>query len=185
MKILKTILYLLLALIAIWLIAAAFIDGKCHFEKSVSINATPDKVWSNTNSLKAMDTWSPWNKLDPNMKKDWTGNTGQVGEKVCWEGNEQAGKGCQEVAKIDAANRKIDTKIVFLTPYESENFASVNVVPEGAGSKATWTFSSEIPYPWSVTKLMYDLEEMIGKDYMEGLNNLKALSENLKLIHNL
>ena len=177
MKILKKILYVILALMVIWLIAAAFIDGKIHFEKSVSIHASPDKVWSNTNSLKAMDQWSPWNKLDPNMKKNWTGNTGQAGEKNCWEGNEDAGKGCQKVVKVDAANRKIDTKIVFLTPYESESTSSVIVVPEGSGSKATWTFDTEIPYPWTVTKLMYNLEEMIGKDYTEGLNNLKKISE--------
>lgn len=177
MKILKTILYILLTIIGVWLIAAAFIEGKCNFEKSVSINSSPEKVWIHTNSLKTMDMWSPWNKLDPNMKKEWTGITGKVGEKVCWEGNEQAGKGCQEVVKVDPANRKIETKIVFLTPYESENFASVNVVPEGKGSIATWTFSTEIPYPWTVTKLMYDLEEMIGKDYQEGLNSLKTISE--------
>ena len=106
MKILKPILYILLAIIVLVLIVSAFVDGKNHFEKSVSINATPDKVWSHTNSLKLMDTWSPWNKLDPNMKKEWTGATGQTGEKNCWEGNEQAGKGCQEVLKVDAANGK-------------------------------------------------------------------------------
>ena len=177
MKILKPILYILLAIIVLVLIVSAFVDGKNHFEKSVSINATPDKVWSHTNSLKLMDTWSPWNKLDPNMKKEWTGTTGQTGEKNCWEGNEQAGKGCQEVLKVDAANKQIDTKITFLTPYESENYATVKVVPEGNDSKATWTFSNEIPYPWTFTKLIWNLEEMIGKDYQEGLNNLKSLSE--------
>lgn len=55
MKILKTILLCILALVAIWLIAAAFIDGKCSYEKSISINAPIEKVWSNTNSIKAMD----------------------------------------------------------------------------------------------------------------------------------
>ena len=177
MQVIKILAGIILGIIAIWLIAAAFIDGTFKFEKSVSINATPDQVWQQTNSLKAMDNWSPWNKFDPNMKKNWTGITGQVGEKNCWEGNEAAGKGCQEVMKIHPANHQIDTKIVFLTPYESTNFASVKVTPEGNGSKATWDFSSEIPYPWTITKLFYDLEEMIGPDYLDGLNNLKKLSE--------
>ena len=178
MKVLKTVLYIILALIALLLISAALIDGKTYSEKSVSINASPDKVWQHTNSLKTMDQWSPWNKLDPNMKKNWTGTTGKVGEKNCWGGNENAGKGCQEVVKVDHTNKRIDTKIVFLTPFESVNFAHVQVIPEGNGSKATWSFGSEIPYPWTITKLMYDLEELMGEDYQEGLNTLKKLSEN-------
>ncbi|STC94977.1 Uncharacterised protein [Chryseobacterium carnipullorum] len=43
----------------------------------------PKKYGQQTNTLKAMDQWSPWNELDPQMKKDWTGTTGQPGEKVC------------------------------------------------------------------------------------------------------
>lgn len=177
MKILKNILFFVIGLIALVLLVSAIVDGKNQFERTVSINATPEKVWSHTSSLKAMDTWSPWSKLDPDMKKVWTGTTGQPGEKNSWEGNEEAGKGYQEVLKVDHQNRQIDTKIVFLTPYESENFATVKVVPEGSGSKATWTFSNEIPYPWTFTKLIWNLDEMIGKDYEEGLNNLKRLSE--------
>ena len=63
--------FLLLAtlLILILLIWAAFIHGDCQYEKSISINAPVEKVWQNTNTLKAMDQWSPWNDLDPGMKK--------------------------------------------------------------------------------------------------------------------
>jgi hypothetical protein len=125
-----------------------------------------------------MDQWSPWNDLDPNMKKDWTGTTGQPGEKVCWKSaKKEAGEGCQEVKKVDAANKRIDTEIVFLTPYKSEAKAYVTVVPEGNGSKATWGFTSTIPYPFTIMKLFMNMEGAIGKDYQKGLSRLKDLSE--------
>lgn len=181
MKILKKVLIILAAFIVLWLIVAAFVSGNCKYEKSISINATPEKVWQNTNSLQAMDKWSPWNELDPKMKKTWTGKIGQSNEKLCWESNKgEAGKGCQEVVKIDSYNKKIETKIVFLTPYESEANAFVIVVPENGGSKATWGFTSEIPYPFTVIKLFMNLEDAIGKDYQKGLTNLKTLSESSK-----
>ncbi|SIQ52075.1 Polyketide cyclase / dehydrase and lipid transport [Chryseobacterium sp. RU37D] len=178
MKILKWIIIILASILIFWLVAAFFVSGDCKYEKSISINAPVEKVWQNTNTLKAIDQWSPWNDLDPNMKKNWTGTTGQTGEKMCWESKkEEAGKGCQEVKKIDQANKRIDTKIVFLTPYESEANAYVSVVPEGNGSKTTWGFTSTIPYPFTIMKFFMNMEEAIGKDYQEGLTRLKNLSE--------
>ncbi|SHL36137.1 SRPBCC family protein [Chryseobacterium polytrichastri] len=176
MKILKGIAIVMASILIFWLIIAAFISGDCNYEKSISINAPVEKVWQNTNTLRGMDEWSPWNDLDPGMKKDWIGITGQAGEKVCWESKE-AGSGCQEVIKIDAAKKRIDTDIKFLTPYESEAHAYVTVVPEGNGSKATWGFTSKIPYPFTVMKMFMKMEDAIGKDYQKGLLKLKEISE--------
>ncbi len=178
MKILKWTIIVLASILIFWLVTAFFISGECKYEKSITINAPVEKVWQNTNTLKGMDQWSPWNDIDPNMKKDWTGTTGQPGEKVCWKSKkEEAGEGCQEVKKVDNTQKRIDTEIVFLTPYKSEAKAYVTVVPEGNGSKATWGFTSTIPYPFTVMKLFMNLEEAIGKDYQEGLTRLKNLSE--------
>ncbi|WP_228458684.1 SRPBCC family protein [Chryseobacterium aureum] len=178
MKIIKRLMLFLAAVLIILLGVAAFISEDCKYEKTISINAPVDKVWQNTNSLRAMDQWSPWNDLDPNMKKDWTGTTGQPGEKVCWDSkNENAGKGCQELKKVDEAGKRVDTEIRFLTPYESEANAYVTVVPEEKGSKATWGFTSQIPYPFTLMKLLMNMEDAIGKDYQKGLSRLKTLSE--------
>lgn len=176
MKILKGIAIVMASILIFWLIIAAFISGDCNYEKSISINAPVEKVWQNTNTLKGMDEWSPWNDLDPLMKKDWLGTTGKPGEKVCWESKE-AGNGCQEVIKIDAVKKRIDTDIKFLTPYESEAHAYVTVVPEENGSKATWGFNSKIPYPFTVMKMFMKMEDAIGKDYQKGLLKLKEISE--------
>lgn len=176
MKILKGIALVMASILVFWLIIAAFISGDCNYEKSISINAPVEKVWQNTNTLRGMDEWSPWNDLDPGMKKDWIGTAGQAGEKVCWE-SKTAGNGCQEVIKIDAAKKRIDTEITFLTPYKSEAHAYVSVVPEGNGSKATWGFTSKIPYPFTVMKIFMDMEGVIGKDYEKGLSRLKEISE--------
>ena len=178
MKILKKILYIILALIVIWLIAAAFVSGDCKYEKSISINASTEKVWNNVNSIKAMDQWSPWNDKDPNLKKQFSGKPGQIGEKQCWQStSDDLGNGCVTLTKIDAANKRIDAEMKFLTPYESEAQEYIIVSPEGNGSKVTWGFTSVIPYPFTVMKLFMNLEKMVGPDYQLGLEKLKKLSE--------
>lgn len=77
MRILKITAYIAAALVVFWLIAATLISGDCRFEKSTAIKAPVEKVWQNTNTLRAMDSWSPWQEKDPNVKKVWSGSTGQ------------------------------------------------------------------------------------------------------------
>lgn len=178
MKILKWIMIVLAAILIIWLVVAALISGDFKYEKSITINVPVEKVWQNTNTLKAMDQWSPWNRLDADMQKDWTGTEGQPGERMCWSSkNEKAGKGCQEIKKVDVAEKRIDTSIRFMSPYESEADTYVKVTAEGKGSKVTWGFTSQIPYPFTIMKLFMNMDGAIGKDYDKGLSSLKAISE--------
>lgn len=178
MKVLKWIMLVLAAILILWLAAAAIISGDFKYEKSISINAPAEKVWQNTNTLKAMDQWSPWNRFDKGMKKDWTGTMGQPGEKMCWSSkNKKAGEGCQEIKKVDVFNKRIDTSIRFMTPYDSEADTYVIVTPKGGGSKVTWGFTSQIPYPFTIMKLFMNADGAIGKDYEKGLSMLKEISE--------
>lgn len=165
------------AIAVIWLLAAALISGACKFEKSTFINAPADRVWQNTNSLRAMDSWSPWQEKDPNVMKTWSGTTGQPGEQQCWEGNDAVGKGCIKVLKVDSVAKRIDIEMKFVTPYESEAMEYVSVQPHAAGSKVIWGFTSEIPFPFSPMKLFMDLEDQVGPDFTMGLQKLKTLSE--------
>jgi uncharacterized protein YndB with AHSA1/START domain len=178
MKILRGIIIFLGSVLILWLVIAAFVSGKCQYEKSISINAPAEKVWQYTNTLKTMDTWNPKNDADPGMKKDWSGTTGQPGEKMCWTSSKNtAVKGCQEIIKLDPAEKRIDTSITYAPPYESSANAYVKVVPEGSGSKVTWGFTSEIPYPFTLMKVFMDMESSVGKDYQKGLSRLKEMAE--------
>jgi hypothetical protein len=177
MKALKYIGITLASIIALILIVALFISGDVHYEKSISINAPIDSVWLNVNSLSDLDKWSPWNDYDPNMKKSMTGTDGAVGSVASWESEvDEVGKGSQTISKIEAPTM-IATELKFLVPYESEAKAIVKLSPEGSGTKATWVFESEIPYPFTLMKLFMNMDEMLDKDWNSGLTKLKALCE--------
>jgi len=103
MKILKTIIFALLAIVAIALIAAAFVSKEMKYEKSITVNAPIEIAWENVNSLADLDAWSPWNDLDPNMKKEKTGTDGEIGASASWESTvKDVGKGTQTIAKMEA-----------------------------------------------------------------------------------
>lgn len=44
-------------------------------------------------------------------------------------------------------------------------------------TKVTWGFSGKMPYPLNAISLFVDFDEMLGKDFSDGLTNLKAILE--------
>lgn len=178
MKILKILGIGLLILIVIPLIIALFVSNDMSYEKSMAIDAPIEVVWENVNSLSDMDKWTPWNQYDPNMEKQTSGTDGTVGAKQEWESDvDEVGKGSQTITKLDPPNL-IETDLKFYTPYESEAKGYVKLAEEGNGTKVTWGFDSEMPYPFNIMKVFIDFEEMMDEEFSKGLTNLKRLSEN-------
>jgi len=50
-----------------------------HVERSASIAAPADVVFSHLDDFHAWAAWSPWEKLDPTMNKSFEGPARQVG----------------------------------------------------------------------------------------------------------
>jgi hypothetical protein len=162
---------------AIPLIAALFISKEVNYEKSIVINAPIEVVWEQVNSLEDLDKWSPWNDYDPNMKKEMTGTDGTIGAMESWESQvDQVGKGSQTITKIEAPNL-FETNLKFYTPYESEAKAYIQLNEENSGTKVTWGFNSEMPYPMNMMKLFMNFEEAMDKDWNNGLAKLKSICE--------
>src|SRR5882757_5021571 len=83
--------------ICVILILAAMKPSTFIVERSVSINALPDKIAPLIDDFHNWSIWSPWAKLDPTMKTVYSGAPSGVGSIYEWEGNSKVGKGRMEV----------------------------------------------------------------------------------------
>ncbi len=176
MKVLKIILYVVLAIVVIGAIATFVIPTQMHVERSITINAPGKLVMQQAAYFKNFSKWSPWSKLDTAMVTTITGTDGQVGAVYSWKGNKDVGEGSMEI--IAVSGNRVDQKLRFLVPYESEatTFLSIKDA-EGGGVTVTWGMDSESARPMNLMNPMMD--GMIGKDYDKGLAELKALSERI------
>ena len=170
----KTLLKIIVVIVAVLLIAMFAVGKDYHFEKSIVINAPADKVYQNISSMKAFNQWNPWMKLDPNMKIDYSGNSGQVGDQYCWEGNDDAGAGCHIITAL-VPNKKQSAKMLFTRPFESDATSDIVLTPQGNSTKVTWDMDCEFDYPMNL--MMVFMDGQMDKSYGEGLAALKALSE--------
>mgnify|MGYP002133132205 CR=1 FL=1 len=145
-----------------------------HYEKSITINAPIEKVWQNVNSMKAINSWSPFMKLDPNMKETYSGASGTVGELYTWSGNDKAGQGEERIIQL-VPNEKAVVDIHFIKPFESNASGIILLKPQGTSTEVTWAFDTTMEYPSNLMKLF--LQKGMDDAFGDGLNSLKAMSE--------
>jgi len=173
---LKFIGILAVVAICVILILAAMKPSTFIVERSVSINATPEKIAPLINDFHSWNIWSPWAKLDPTMKTVYSGAPNGVGAIYEWEGNSKVGKGRMEVTSIQPAKTSI--KLDFLKPFEGHNTADFVLEPEGSATRVTWVMYGPLTFiPGKLMSVFTTMDKMIGDDFQRGLANLKAAAE--------
>jgi len=66
-------------------------------QRTASIQAPPEKVFPLIGDFHNWGSWSPWEKLDPGMKKTYSGVDKGKGSVYAWEGNSKVGAGRMEI----------------------------------------------------------------------------------------
>lgn len=177
-KVVKYLAVVVLLLIVVFGILVAVAPTEFKVERSVEINEPKEKVFSYIKFLKNQDEWAPWTKKDPNIKQTYQGQDGEVGFITIWESDhEEVGSGEQEIKRI-VQNKQLDTEIRFKDPFESitQSYIILDEVPDNKTS-VKWGFTGSMPRPFNVMGIFIDMEEAVGKDFDEGLANLKSILE--------
>ncbi len=175
MKILKILLYIILGLGSMWMILGLFAKKDYHIERSMEIDAPKDLIYEHVRYFKNFESWSPWAKLDPKMKTSITENDGTVGAVYTWAGNKNAGSGKQTLTALTPD--RIDIEVSFSEPFESVSPTYLSFSENESKTKVTWAFDMHVAFPWNGLSMFTDMDAAIGKDYEQGLENLKTLCE--------
>lgn len=170
--------YLVLALVVV--VAgvvgyAAMQPDNFRWERSIVINAPEDKIAAIVTDFKRNGEWSPWENLDPDMKRTHSGAPSGVGAIYEWDGDDNVGAGRQEITVVEPG--KVTMKLDFLRPFEANNFTDFQFAPEGAGTRVTWAIYGPNPLIAKVMNMIFDGEAMVGADFEKGLAALKQVAE--------
>lgn len=172
----KKILLVLVGAIVILLIAASTQPDTFEVAREQHIMAAPEVVFDQVNNLHNWHAWSPWEKLDPNMKKTFEGPEAGEGAVYGWDGNDDVGAGKMTIIE-SVPNEKVDLKLQFLRPFESESDTKVTFAKHGDGTHVRWAMSGDNNFMGKIMCLFMDMDAMIGKDFEQGLSSLKEVSE--------
>ena len=176
LKVLKFLgIIVLLAVIAVVGIAATKPDS-FEVKRSADIKAPPQKIAASLSDFHSWQAWSPWEKLDPGMKKTFSGPPSGVGSVYEWSGNSKAGAGRMEITEASPA--KVTIKLDFLKPFEAHSFVDFVLEPKGETTHVTWIRRGKNNFMAKVMQVFMSMDKMIGPDFETGLATLKAVAEN-------
>ena len=146
-----------------------------RYQRTATINAPPQKILPLILDFHNWIDWSPWEKLDPALKRTYGGAASGQGAVYEWEGNNKAGQGRMEIT--EASPSKVLIKLDFLKPFEAHNTAEFNLEPRGDATNIIWSMYGPNPFIAKVMCVFVNMDKMVGKDFEAGLANLKAAAE--------
>lgn len=155
---------------------AATKPGAFRVDRATEIKAPQEKVYRLIDDFHHWEVWSPWEKLDPTMKKTFSGAPSGTGAGYAWEGNGKVGVGRMEITNAASPSR-VTIKLDFLKPFEAHNTAEFTLEPKGDSTKVTWAMHGTQPFMAKVMSVVINMDKMIGKDFETGLANMKAAAE--------
>jgi uncharacterized protein YndB with AHSA1/START domain len=163
-------------LVAAVLLFAASRPDSFRIERSATLKAPPEKVFAQVSNFKAWIAWSPWEKVDPALKRTYSGAEAGKGAAYAWEGNKDVGSGRMEITDAVPAS-KVTIKLDFLKPFEAHNTAEFTFVQQGDATTVTWAMFGPSPYLSKLMSLVFSMDRMVGGMFEQGLANLKSITE--------
>ncbi|HET9976183.1 MAG TPA: SRPBCC family protein [Burkholderiaceae bacterium] len=173
---LKAILLVVAAVIAALLVSAAFRPDSFRLARSTTIAAPPEKVFALINDLRQFNTWNPFAKKEPSAVITYDSTSAGVGGAYGWKGD-KTGEGRMQIVESVPAQR-VSAKLDFVKPFEAHNRVDFTIQPQGdKGSTVTWAMQGPMPYLFRLVTVFSDMDKTVGKDFDNGLADLKALAE--------
>jgi len=173
---LVTILIVLAAAVAALLVFAATRPDTFTVQRSATIAAPAGRIFPHLDHFHRWPAWSPWEKLDPEMKRTFSGAESGVGAVYAWEGNKKVGRGRMEILESDPPSR-LRIQLDFVEPFESHSTTVFTLAPEGGGTQVNWAMHGNHNFATKVMCLFMNMDRMVGPDFERGLASLKAVAE--------
>jgi len=175
-KILLLVVVVIVLGIAIFAVVVAMQPSHYQVQRSATMNAPAAVVFNQVNDFHKWDAWSPWAKLDPNMKTTFAGAPAGTGAVYSWTGNSDAGEGKMTITD-SKPGELVKIKLDFIKPFAATSDTVFNFKPQGNQTAVTWTMDGENNFIGKAFCLFMNMDKMVGGDFEKGLAQMKTVSE--------
>jgi hypothetical protein len=172
----KKILIGVVVLIGGFIAFAATRPDTFKVERSAIIKAKPEKIFNQINDFHNWVSWSPWEKMDPEMKRTYSGEKKGKGAEYKWEGKKDVGSGGMMITE-SASPSRIVLNLDFIKPFEAHNIIEFTIEANKDSSRVIWTMSGKNNFISKLISIFISMDKMVGKDFEAGLENLKTVAE--------
>lgn len=163
-----------LALVLILVVLAGYVATRpadFRIVRSRTVAAPPEVVHAYVNDFHKWPEWSPWEKLDPAMKRDFSGAPAGTGAAYHWSGNSDVGEGQMTITDSRPA-QSVTIRLEFLKPFAATSTSQFDFTPSGSGTNVTWAMNGHNNFMAKAFSAFMDMDKMVGADFEKGLAGL-------------
>jgi hypothetical protein len=178
MKIGRLFLFFILAVFIVTAILSFMLATSQKIERSIVISTPAATIYDQLVKLDNFHQFSVWSQQDSSAVYTLKGTDGTVGASTSWKGSpEISGEGTIEIKALEP-NRKVVHQLHFTQPKKGNAVSTFGLLETNiATTTVTWTFEMATPRPWNIFNLFFSLDKQMGKDFEDGLANLKVALE--------
>jgi uncharacterized protein YndB with AHSA1/START domain len=158
------------------LVAVASRPSEFRVARTATVDAPVPVVFAQVNDFHRWAAWSPYEKRDPAMRKSYEGASAGTGAVYTWSGNKEVGEGRTTIVE-SRPNDLIRIRLEFEKPFKATSTAEFTFRPEGDRTAVTWSLTGRNSFPTKAVGLFMNMDRMIGRDFEEGLAQLKSVAE--------
>ena len=143
--------------------------------RTARIAAPPERLFPLINDLRQMNRWNPYALRDPSIAIKY--GSSEAGRGAMYEfGGGKSGTGSLEIVDASPPSNVV-MRLLMLKPFKADNTVRFTLQPQGPATEVTWAMSGRQPLLAKVMGLFINCDKMVGRDFEQGLANLKTIAE--------
>ena len=159
-----------------FVIAVAMQPSDFKVERSATVRAPAPEAFAQVNDFQNWRKWSPWEKVDPALKRQYEGPKAGTGAVYAWQGNKEVGEGRMTIVESRPGDL-VRIKLEFFKPFAATNTAEFRFKPEGDGTAVTWTMTGQNNFLAKAMCMFVNMDRMVGGMFEQGLAQMKTVVE--------
>lgn len=170
------VILVVVAIIAIVLLLAARKSDTFHVQRSLRINASPERLFPQIDDIREHAHWSPFDQPDGKTTSTYSNPSHGVGAEKLWSGNGKNGAG-RYVNTVSVPASRVEARLQMTKPMACDHLVTFTLAPVGAATDVTWSLSGDVPFFAKIFHVFCDVDKMCGREFEKGLAALKSRVE--------
>jgi uncharacterized protein YndB with AHSA1/START domain len=171
----KIALSILLVIVAL-LVFAVTRPNSFRVQRSITIHAPQEKVFSLINDLHAWEAWSADDSGDATVHRIYSGPASGMNAMAEWQSSGSAGDAKMMITE-SVVPTKVSVQVDWLKPFEAHNLNEFTILAERDQTQLTWNIQASNLYAMKVIGIFVNMQSQFGKHMESGLKNLKSAAE--------
>jgi Polyketide cyclase / dehydrase and lipid transport len=145
-------------------------------QRSTTIAAPAQRIYDHIIDFHQWPQWSPWEDIDPDMQRTYSGADSGPGAAYSWSGDRKAGAGRMQITSATEPT-KVDIDLHFDKPFKADNVIVFDIAPGDGGQLVTWTLTGTLTPLTKIFSIFKSMDSLVGSDFERGLSRLRAAAE--------